>query len=374
MKIMRNVLVFLVVSVTLVSGVACNIPGFKGNDRTPAPTAVPTPVSTLVPTPVSTAAPTPASAAGPTPVSTATPTLMPTSTPTPISTSTPTPTPIPSAATGGTGAVSPAVLWWRQEWSADGGTLSVNYNQCQSNLSGTETIGKNYTSGGVLENSTDVELRHGTDVYGRAQNRTIATLSIWHGGSVKPDSETAEGTIVYPATADSLFTRSVSVNLTWEYDSNGRLWGGTGAEESSGHISTSGSGLTFSGSASGSFLIMSGKLACTQRVEQTDYYYEGKLYANVTTVITPQSQWFGGVLSIVRETCKTTTTYADGGQRESDIVVLWQRNENGSLTGKSGSGSVTGTEIINGRPVSYTGVITLSYDYNTQSGWHKTCL
>jgi ABC-type transport system involved in cytochrome bd biosynthesis fused ATPase/permease subunit len=76
----------------------------------------------------------------------------------------------------------------------------------------------------------------------------------------------------------------------------------------------------------------------------------------------------------VSENHVTKTTYANGSQRNSDITILWQREQNGIISGKSGSGVVTGSELINGKLINYTGSITVDYsfDSNLWGGWYKS--
>ena len=199
---------------------------------------------------------------------------------------------------------------------------------------------------------------------------TIATLSGWH-AQPKPDSVAASGTFVYPpmTTSDqSSFTRTLKVTVHYEYDDQGELTGGTGNEEFSGSIP---GGITYWGSATGTFAAQYGELVWTERVEETDYYLYGVPYAETVTVVTPESEYLGGKLVVVQESVDTVTTYSDGSHRESEIVVLWQRDENGVCTGKSGSGVVSGAETVNGVSVDYTGSITLDYRFDSRIGWHK---
>jgi hypothetical protein len=119
-------------------------------------------------------------------------------------------------------------------------------------------------------------------------------------------------------------------------------------------------------------MVKYGQLLWMERVEKTAYSYNGQPYADTVTVITPESEYRGGSYCKMKEVVKTTTTYADGSKRESEIVALWQRDEAGVITGQSASGTVTGTEIVGGKPVPYTGSITLSYSFSGIIGWYKT--
>jgi hypothetical protein len=71
-------------------------------------------------------------------------------------------------------------------------------------------------------------------------------------------------------------------------------------------------------------------------------------------------------------TVRTTTRYADGSNRESEIVLVWQRNAAGLTSGRSGSGTVSGVEVVNGVSIKYDGEITLDYGFDTRIGWFKT--
>jgi hypothetical protein len=218
----------------------------------------------------------------------------------------------------------------------------------------------------------EVRERKGEDIYGREQNMTIAIPSAYYGGSLKPESVVASGTLIYPAGAEteqSWFARTIKVTVSYQYD-NGVLKGGSGNEEFSGHISASAGDITYSGGATASFTVKDGQLLWAERVEKASYFFEDRLYAETVTSVTPQAQYLGGAWITVSETYKTITTYADGSQRESEIVILSQRDEHGVLTGKSGGGVVTGTEVINGKSVKYDGSITISYGFVPQRwGW-----
>ena len=51
---------------------------------------------------------------------------------------------------------------------------------------------------------------------------------------------------------------------------------------------------------------------------------------------------------------------------------MWQRNTAGVTSGRSGSGVVTGTEIVKGTSLNYEGEITLDYGFDTRTGWFKS--
>lgn len=263
--------------------------------------------------------------------------------------------------------------WWLPKWSDDGENLNLMYTQGKGTMSETTQNVRKYNNFGVQYGGEVVTHRKGEDIYGREQDMTIRTPLSWH-GSVMPDSVAASGTITYPTEVgveQSWFTRSFNVTVIYEYNDKGEFKGGSGKESFSGHILTTAGEITYSGSATGTFTALYGKLHWTNRIEETKYNAGDKPYAETVTEIIPESQMLGGSLLTIRERAKTTTTYADGSRRESDVVILWPRNENGVLTGKSGSGVVTGTEIINGKPISYTGSVTIDYGFASREGWHK---
>lgn len=216
--------------------------------------------------------------------------------------------------------------------------------------------------------------RVGDDMYGREENIKTVTRSEWHGGSVKPDSVEAQGTITYPAGTkfeQSEFARNIDETIHYEYNDKGQLAGGSGTDQFSGHISTTAGTIPYSGSATPTFKVKNGQLLCTKRTETTNYYYNGKYYAETVAVNTLHYDYLGGKWIVVSETVKTTTSYADGSKRDSVIVILWQRTEYGLITGKSGSGNITGTEVMNGKQVSYTGSVTLDYGFDLKISWYK---
>jgi len=266
------------------------------------------------------------------------------------------------SATGEQG-LGPLPAWWVPTWSEDGVDLSVEYTQGTGKLSESIHVGTSYDSFGVPVEGSEVTVRKGEDIYGRELDMTIGTLSGWH-AQLKPDSVVASGTATHPAG----FARTLRVTVHYEYNES-QLRGGSGNEEFSVRIP---GGITYSGSATGTFTAQYGQLVWTERVENTSYYLGDKPYAETVIVTTPESDYLGGRLVVVQQSVKTTTTYADGSRRESDIVISWQRDENGVCSGKSGSGVVTGTEVVNGTPVDYTGSVTLDYGFDSHIGWYKT--
>jgi hypothetical protein len=279
-----------------------------------------------------------------------------------------TPTEPPATATAaqtaaGNRVLGPLPAWWVPVWSEDGADLSVEYTQGTGNLSETIHVGTSYSPFGEPVEGSEVTVRKGEDIYGRELDMTIGTLSGWH-AQLKPDSVVASGSVTHPAG----FARTLKVTVHYEYNQS-QLRGGSGDEEFFGSIA---GGIAYSGSATGTFTAQYGQLVWTERVENTNYYLGDKPYAETVIVTTPESELLGGRLVVVRQRVKTTTTYADGSRRESDIVISWQRDENGVCSGKSGSGVVTGTEVVNGTPADYTGSVTLDYGFDSHIGWYKT--
>jgi hypothetical protein len=324
-------------------------------------------------------------AANPLPVLTATPTptamtttitLTPTLTPTPALTSASAITATPTLTSTSTPHETLKLLscWWVPTWSEDGTSLNISYTRGRGTLSEDIHVGKSYDQFGIQVEGNEVTERKGEDIYGREQNMTIAIPSAHYGGSVKPESVVASGTITYPAAAgiaQSWFARTIKVTVSYQYD-NGVLKGGSGNEEFSGHISASAGDITYSGGATANFTVKDGQLLWAERVEKTSYFFKDRLYAETVTSVTPLAEYLGGRWITTSETYKTATTYADGSRRESEIVILSQHNEGGVSTGKSGSGVVTGTEVINGKSVEYNGSITISYGFIPQRwGWIK---
>jgi hypothetical protein len=270
--------------------------------------------------------------------------------------------------------LTPLAAWWDPQWSDDGLDLDVRYTGGRNALSEVISVGKSYTPFGVPVQGSEVTHRTGEDIYGREQNMTIGVLAGWH-GTLKPESVVAYGTFSAPARfayEDGWFTRSLNVTVISDFDEAGRLTGGSVTETFSGHIKAVEGKITYSGTATATFSAKNGALLWTDRIEKTTYYYAGEKYAETVTVVTPESELRGGSYVKMRETVQTTTTYADGGERESMIMVEWQRKDTGLITGKSGSGTVSGIEIVNGKPINYEGEIMLDYGVDTRIGWFKT--
>jgi hypothetical protein len=264
--------------------------------------------------------------------------------------------------------------WWLAEWSEDGLELDVKYTQGSGALQEVIHVGYGYDPYGMKVEGEEVTQRQGEDIYGRGQNTTVGIISTRHGSKLGPDSVIGSGTFNYPSLAEfeqSWFAREFKITVTCEYNSEGQLQGGVGSETFSGHIMTSSGEITFEGEATGTFAIRNGQLGWTGRTERTNYDFNGKPYAETVTTVSPESEYLGGKWHTVGEAIKTSTNYADGSQRESECIITWNRNEYGVCTGKSGSGTVSGTEILNGQPIDYAGSVTISYGFNSKLGWFK---
>ena len=287
------------------------------------------------------------------------------SSPTPIEKS---PSPEPE---GASEMPEPLPAWWTPEWSQDGTTLKVRYTAGKDRLSESIRVRRSLSPSGVQIAGQEATHRAGIDVYGREQDVTIGMLSGLL-GRLKPDSLVAQGTFTYPAEAgpaDALFTRILTVTISCDYNEKGQLQSGSGHERVSGQIATTAGQIPYSGNATGGLTVRNGQFIWTERSEETRY--GDGAYAKTVAVITGQTEYLGGQWRQVSETTRTSTTYADGSQRESEIVILWQRNEHGVVTGKSGSGTVSGTEVVGGRPVEYSGWITVDYAFDSRRGWYK---
>ena len=264
--------------------------------------------------------------------------------------------------------------WWEARWSQDGADLDVRYTRGSGALSETIQVEGSYNPYGVQTGGRETKQRKGEDIYGRQQDTTVQSPSSWRGSRVKPDSTAASGTISYPAGMpfeQSVFARRFEAMVHSEYNEQGQLKGASGSDEFSGHISTPAGKIAYSGSVAASLTVQNGELVWTERTEKTSYSYVDKPYAETVTVVIPESKYLGGRLVVVRETVRTITTYSDGSRRESEIVILWQRNEAGVTTGKSGSGTVTGGDAMNGRQANYTGSISIDYSFDSRIGWYK---
>ncbi|MBA7669046.1 hypothetical protein ES703_77172 [subsurface metagenome] len=215
-------------------------------------------------------------------------------------------------------------------------------------------------TGAKTESSTTIS---GTDAYGREWNKTVTVHYKMLGGSTKPISRVTYRTV----TRSTGFSHTSTVKLSYEYDEVGHLMGGSGSEVFSGSLP---GGVTYSGSSNITCGVLEGALAWTKRIEQASYFNDGKLYAETLTITVPESAKSPVFYRPVRETELTTTTYADGGRRESNIVILYDWDDVGNNIRKNASGTVKGTDIVEGSPVDYSALITITY-VNIGGVWEK---
>ena len=265
--------------------------------------------------------------------------------------------------------------WWLQSWSEDGKDLNITYNRGTNTMSIRIIDSDSYNPFGIQTNREEVKQNVGEDIYGRDLNTTIAMPSTWRGGSVKPEYIVGNGTIIYPVGANleqSLFSRRFNVKINNEYDENGNLVGAYGKEEFSGHILTQTEKITYSGYATGNFTEKDGQPVWTNRIEKTNYYQNDKFYAKTVTTVLPSSEYLGGRWVKTREDQKTVTIYADGSNRESDLIIIFQRNESGIMSGITGNGIVKGSDVTAGKNVNYSGSININYGFESKIGWYKT--
>lgn len=239
--------------------------------------------------------------------------------------------------------------WWDQKWSKDGLTLNIDYNEVLSGSSGKDFIDYGRTG----ERTMSVDSKSGTDIFGKKWNETVKNDYKILGGSTKPTLRTIYRTVTH----STGFARTSTASISYTYTEDGFLMGGSGSEKFSGSLP---GGLTYSGSSNVTYGAGGGTLAWEKRVEQASYYKDDKFYAETITVVVPESKYISGRLKPVRETERTTTTYAAGSRRESEIVILYNYDSSGNVR-KRGNGTLTGTEIIYGLPVNYTGTITITY-------------
>lgn len=275
---------------------------------------------------------------------------------------TPTSTPI---TTGEAEVVSDG--WWISKWSKDGKTLKIDYDQKGGGSSSRTWVDYKWDNSGKLLEKVSYTTSSGTDMHGREWNVTVKDYYKGFGGVVKLTTSVTDGTVTHSAG----FSRKSTLEVNYERDEKGILTGGSGSEVFSGSLP---GGITYSGNSTVTWAVWTERvpeaiLVWTKRVEQTIYYKDGKHYAQTITVTVPASEYWAGKIRLVRETERMTTTYADGSRRESEIVILYDWDPVGNVR-KSGSGTVTGTEIVNGLPVKYTGLINITYP-DPGYGWQK---
>ena len=265
--------------------------------------------------------------------------------------------------------------WWEAQWSEDGRSINIKYTKGNNTLSETTITTNTYNKYGMLVGKYEETTAIGEDIYGREQNLIYKKPYVFTGGSVKLYQIVRAGTIIYPAGMQfeqGQYSRSINSTTTYQYDSGGSLTGGSYSENFSGQISFPTGKFTYLGDVTATPETKDGQLFFKQQVETTDYYDGNKFYAETERIINGSLQYLGGKWVTVSENHVTKTTYANGSQRNSNITILWQRDQNGVTSGKSGSGVVTGSESIYGKLINYTGSITVDYSFDSKLGWYKS--
>jgi hypothetical protein len=272
--------------------------------------------------------------------------------------------------------VNPEIFvgWWTVEWSLNNTGITIVYAEGSNSISINQETENLYDPFGNLVGKNVQIHKKGEDIYGREQDINTQINYKFIGGNVKPDVLIRNGTIVYPP-EEGLVQRAYSITLneeiTFKYNDIGHLEGGSYSEEFYGHVSTNSSIIEFSGSAFETLVGRNGVLLFTERTEKTTYYKDDKMYAETETVITPESEYLGGTWLTTSESYEIVTDYADNTERITNLVILWNRNEYGITTGKSGNGLSNGTEIINEKEISYSGSIDIHYGFDGKIGWYK---
>lgn len=157
--------------------------------------------------------------------------------------------------------------WWSHEWSQDGKDLNVTYSSGGRNTMSTNvSVHRSYNPSGVQIGEKQVKVSAGEDKYGRDWNTIIEILSGWH-GTIKPDSNIGNKTILFPGSDinHGIFSRQINGTINYEYNEGVYLSGFNGNEEFSGHISTQAGYFNYSGSAIVNYTIMGGEIAWTKR-------------------------------------------------------------------------------------------------------------
>ena len=234
---------------------------------------------------------------------------------------------------------------------------------------------------GVLLNSS-VTITAGTqDLYGRQNNSTQINIS--YPGTpfyLTPYPPAAFGSLIYPKNSSfeqSQYARNFTSKVNYENYTQGTTpIKGTYNEEFLGHISISAGEITFFGNVTASLTWGRGDQGLANATEKTSYLLNGKPYAQTSAKSSYVSTLINGVYLLSNETVETETFFADGSHRTSQITILYQRDDHGTQTGKSGVGTVWGTDVIGERSVDYTGSIALSYinPYGVyiKSGYYET--
>jgi hypothetical protein len=130
-------------------------------------------------------------------------------------------------------------------------------------------------------------------------------------------------------------------------------------------------GLKYSGKATYTFSYVNGQRLTKNAVMTAKFYNNSVLYAIVTETYVPTYKLIKGSYLGVKDTITTKTSYANGDTRTSTISSLYTRNSNGVLIGKKTSGTSSGTEIINGKKVTYTGKISIGTKYDSKDSWNE---
>ena len=319
----------------------------------------------------------------PTPSNTQSPSTFPSQTTSPkvtqkpttsiTSTASPSPSPIP------TPTIAPVDLWWQTNWSNNNATLNIIYNQIEDLPQPTQTnhVHTEYLPNGAFYYRTITTSYQGEDSYGRLTNTTKTTISYSPSGTfyLSPNPPTAYGSLLYPASSSieqSQFARNFTSITTYNNYSPPNTPGeGTYKEEFSGHITTSVGEITFVGNVTAP-LTWDINQAFVNRTEKTSYSLNGKPYAETTLTTTWESSYINGAYRITRENDVTETYFADGDYRKSQITTSYQRDENGTITGKSSTGTVSGIDQIGTQSINYTGAINITFSSNQAGAWIKT--
>lgn len=259
-------------------------------------------------------------------------------------------------------------LWWNTNWASDGSTLNVTYNQVSPTSPPITQIVENKSYGhGVLINSTVITIEQINDHYGRQINTTTTTIS-FHSTTffLSPNGLASYGSLFYPNTSSfeqSQFARNFTSTVNYEnYTAGSTPNNGSYNEEFSGHIATSAGEITFFGNATASLALLGGVQSYTSYLVKTSYFLNGEPYAETSVTSSYKSSYIVTEYRLIEETVETKTFFADGSQRTSNIVISYTYNETGGFcTGKSGSGTVWGTDLVGGKIVNYNGSISLAF-------------
>jgi hypothetical protein len=276
--------------------------------------------------------------------------------------------------------IAPLDLWWQTNWTSNAATLNVTYNQLPNPRPSNQTQNINYTYNpiGVLINKTETTNIQSQDTYGKLANTT--TIGVGYSMSapfyLDPYPPAAYGSLVYPASSSfeqSQFFRNFTSTATYtNYTTENPYPLGTYNEDFFGHITTSAGGITFTGNVTAPLTWLNGNQAFGNRTEKTSYFLNGKSYAETTLTTTWNSISINGADRLMNERDVAETFFADGSQRTSEIIIAYQRDVYGAITGISGAGTVVGVDVIEGLSVNYAGTINVTYVFNQHWAWIKT--